>query len=237
MVTLTTGVVMSAIVVVFAPDLVPASVYRVLGWAPPGSSAAPTGPGTFRFTAHQPGRPAVPVTYDRCRTIHVVYNPRGAPEDGEELVRTAIRTVSRATGLRMVYDGTTDRRPSSRARRLLGGSGRAPALVSFATSAEVPALAGRVAGVGGSVRVTDGRGSRYVTGQVTLDSQAFQEVLRRPTGVAQAQAIVLHEFGHLVGLDHVQDPGELMNADNTGRTQFGPGDLTGLRALGGGPCL
>ncbi|WP_302053554.1 hypothetical protein [Nocardioides panacis] len=37
-------------------------------------------------------------------------------------------------------------------------------------------------------------------------------------------------------LDHVDDAGELMDAENTGRTGWGPGDLTGLAVLGAGPC-
>ena len=43
----------------------------------------------------------------------------------------------------------------------------------------------------------------------------------------------MHELGHVVGLGHVDDPCELMNADNKGRTSFGSGDLRGLgRARG-----
>ena len=53
---------------------------------------------------------------------------------------------------------------------------------------------------------------------------------------ANLQAIVDHEFGHLVGLDHVDDPGELMAEVNIGRTSYGPGDLEGLARLGAIPC-
>ena len=53
---------------------------------------------------------------------------------------------------------------------------------------------------------------------------------------ANLQAIVDHEFGHLVGLDHVTDPGELMAEVNLGRTSYGPGDLEGLARLGAIPC-
>jgi hypothetical protein len=40
-----------------------------------------------------------------------------------------------------------------------------------------------------------------------------------------------------VGLDHVEDPGELMYADNVGRVTLGPGDRRGLAALGSGQCF
>ena len=53
---------------------------------------------------------------------------------------------------------------------------------------------------------------------------------------ANMQAIVDHEFGHVVGLDHVSDPGELMYQSNVGMTDYGPGDLEGMARLGSIPC-
>lgn len=203
-----------------------------------------SGPGTFRFIAHQPGDTDRPVTYDSCERVRVRLNPDGGPDDSEAIVRDAIRTVADATGLELVWDGRTDARPSGR-----GGSSRgrgtdplrglrgSHVLVAFATAAQVPALKGDVAGIGGSTRVTDGTGrSRYVGGEVTLDEDAFARIRPRADGRDEAEAIVLHELGHVVGLDHVEDRGELMNAENLGLDDFGPGDLTGLAALGRGPC-
>jgi hypothetical protein len=147
--------------------------------------------------------------------------------------------VAEATGLDFVYDGTSDRRPQWRTAYVPSLIGRdQPVPVSFATAGEVPELAGDVAGIGGSVRVRSGSLlEHYVTGGVTLDSDAFADILSRPDGEAEAQAIVLHEFGHLVGLAHVDDPGELMYRGNVGRTDFGPGDLTGLARMGAGRCF
>jgi len=51
------------------------------------------------------------------------------------------------------------------------------------------------------------------------------------------EAVILHEFGHVLGLAHVDSPGELMYVHNVGRTTYGPGDVEGLRLLGRGPCL
>ena len=48
--------------------------------------------------------------------------------------------------------------------------------------------------------------------------------------------MLLHEFGHVIGLDHVDSPRELMHEGNNDLTSFGPGDLEGLRLLGKGPC-
>jgi hypothetical protein len=109
-------------------------------------------------------------------------------------------------------------------------------LVAWADDEEVPALSGDVAGLAGSVVVESLGRARYVTGTVTLDSEAFQRITGELGGDAAAQAIVDHEFGHLVGLDHVDDAGELMYADNIGRRDWGPGDLAGLSRLGRGRC-
>ncbi len=61
-------------------------------------------------------------------------------------------------------------------------------------------------------------------------------MLARPHGRAQVTAIIEHELGHLVGLDHVSAPDELMFRNNVGLTSYGPGDLRGLALLGQGPC-
>lgn len=49
---------------------------------------------------------------------------------------------------------------------------------------------------------------------------------------------MLHELGHLVGLDHVNDPTQLMYPETSGEmTDFAAGDLTGLAELGRGACF
>lgn len=195
------------------------------------------GQGPHSWLQHQPGAPTVPVAWSPCRVIHVELNPRDAPRQAEDLTRRAMTRVSQATGLRFVYDGTTKRRPDADGSDTSGPGSRPPVLVSWASPKEVPALTGRVAGVGGGVSRGIGDGVRfYVTGTVTLDAGAFRTMLRRNGGVNDARAIVLHEFGHLVGLGHVADRGELMFKENTGQQDFGPGDLEGLARLGEGPC-
>lgn len=173
-----------------------------------------------------------PIGYDPCRPIEVEINPDGAPEGHEQLVRTAMEHVSEASGLRFELVGTTD------SRRFLrhGDGGRSrPSIVGWSNEDEYAELAGDVAGIGGSGMLRIGGRGRLTSGAVVLDTDAFDEMLDRGQRDA-AQAIVDHEFGHLVGLDHVDDPGELMYRENVGQTTWGPGDREGLERLGALRC-
>jgi hypothetical protein len=189
------------------------------------------GSGSYEFTRTQPGTDE-PVAYDPCRAIEVVVNPQGAPANYDHLVDTALAHTSGATGLRFERVGLTDRRDLNRTSLDVR---RSPVLVAWATADEVPKLAGDVAGLGGSVAVDPGTGRlRYVTGMVTLDTDTFEKFGEAETPLAQA--IIDHEFGHLVGLAHVDDPHELMYDDNVGVTAYGPGDREGLARLGRVDC-
>jgi len=140
-----------------------------------------------------------------------------------------------------VDDGTTTETPSAdrpvfQPERY--GDRWAPVLVTWSTPAEVPELRDRVAGLGGPAAVgLDQSPMVNVTGSVALDAPQLTEVISFPGGTTRARAVVQHEFGHLVGLDHVDDRGQLMNPEAVeGVSEWGPGDLHGLHALGSGDC-
>lgn len=194
----------------------------------------------YRFV-HTTGN--APVAYSPCRPIHYVVRAQGAPAAGDALLGDAIARVSTATGLHFVGDGPTseaasrDRQPYQPSRY---GDRWAPVLIVWTTSAENADFAGNLAGQAGSAALSVGAGPQvYVSGQVELDAGKFTRILGQPGGTeqARARAIIEHELGHLVGLDHVADPSQLMFADNTrALTDYASGDLTGLAALGRGPC-
>ncbi|WP_157551214.1 matrixin family metalloprotease [Nocardioides jensenii] len=227
----TITVLLLGIIIALHPGPQATAVRRLLGFGEGRIMAAPEvpdGPGDYAFVATQrDGR--TPVGYDPCRVIELEINPDDAPDDYRDLVDTATRHISEATGLAFKVVGTTDTRPSGRPDDAKG-----PALVAWADEGEVSELEGDVAGVAGSRAMGIGNGPMFfVSGAVTLDTEVFSD---DDVPRDQLQAIVDHEFGHLVGLDHVDDPRELMYAESVGVTEFGPGDLRGLAEIGRIAC-
>ena len=201
----------------------------------PGPVEPATGDGVYVFIAHQPGRPDVPVGYDPCTPIRVEVNTKYAPPDADGILADALVAVTRATGIKFVQAGETERLPQPRA---VPRAGTAPTvLVAWTTPKVVPRLAGSTVGLGGSTwSAFDTGPRRYAAGTVSLDSPWFWRLATRPGGEAIARSVVMHEFGHVLGLHHVDDPRELMNEKNVGLTTWGPGDRRGLAILGRLPC-
>jgi hypothetical protein len=207
--------------------------------------------GAYKFVALQDDG-TTPVTFDPCRPIHYVIRAQGEVAGGRQVVTDAVLRVSQATGLRFVYDGLTSegpsrQRPSYQPKRY--GDRWAPVLVSWVTPTDEIAFAATgapddakyymVLGEGGSLSAgLPNQPRAKVTGMVMLNAQQLKNALQRPRGNKIVQAVVLHELAHLVGLNHVTSPSNLMNTEmEPGVTDFAAGDLTGLAALGRGACL
>lgn len=193
---------------------------------------ATDGAGSFAFLFTQEGTNQ-PVGFNPCRTIPYVVNPRDAPDGWKPLVDSAIAEVSDRTGLEFDDRGTTSDRGFS---ERLTGSGPEPVIIAWADSDEVAGLADDVAGLGGPTMVELAGRRAYVTGSVVLDTETTDRLAAEPGGDQRQLALLLHELGHLVGLDHVDDRGELMYPRSAARTTYGAGDLTGLAELGAIPC-
>lgn len=109
-------------------------------------------------------------------------------------------------------------------------------LIAFADADEIPRLEDAT-GLGGSSYTEDINGQRtYVSGQIALHQDDWNDFPDRYHGREHVKATVMHELGHGLGLAHVSDSNEIMYKNGHGRTDYGPGDRRGLATLGEGPC-
>ncbi|QDG91017.1 matrixin family metalloprotease [Pseudarthrobacter sp. NIBRBAC000502770] len=217
---------------------------------PPGYEAAsaplgtpPASTGSTAFVLQESPRATQPViAYDPCRPVHYVVRPDNALPGGDVLIREAVAAVSQASGLQFVDDGPTTEAPSDDRSAFQPdryGKRWVPLLIAWSTPVETPGLAGNVAGLGGSAYVeVAGHPLVLEAGQVRLDAPDLAGIIAgRPDGAAEVRAIIMHELGHVLGLDHVNDPTQLMYAENMGVRDFAAGDRAGLALLGSGPCV
>jgi hypothetical protein len=181
-----------------------------------------------------------PVGYSPCRPLHYVINAALAPPGAERLVDDSIRTISEATGITFINDGPTSEAPSpTRApyQKDLYGDRWAPLLIAWTTPEQAPQLKGPVIGTGGSTHFSFGDGPKsFVTGSLELDAPQIAEDLDRSEGAAYATAVILHELGHVMGLEHVDDPAQLMYPEIGAPDGLAAGDLNGLYELGHAQC-
>lgn len=181
-----------------------------------------------------------PVGYSPCRPLHYVVNAALAPVGSEGLIADAIAKIAGATGLKFVNDGASTETPSEKRKPYqpaLYGDRWAPLLISWTTPEAAPALAGSVIGTGGSTMYSFGSGPKsYVTGSLDLDARQIKELLGVPGGAHYVSAVVQHELGHVVGLDHVEDPIQLMYPEIGAPDGLAAGDLNGLYKLHSAPC-
>lgn len=181
-----------------------------------------------------------PVGYSPCRPLHYVVNATLAPKGAERLVEDSIRTISEATGITFINDGPTSEAPSpTRApyQKNLYGDRWAPLLIAWTTPEQAPQLKGPVIGTGGSTHFSFDDGPKsFVTGSLELDAPQIAEDLDRAEGAAYATAVILHELGHVMGLEHVDDRAQLMYPEIGAPDGLADGDLNGLYELGHAQC-
>lgn len=178
-----------------------------------------------------------PVRWNPCEPIRWVFNPRYAPKGALADVRVAVRRLSQVSGLRFIYEGLTDERVPKLHRvpydPVRYGDRWAPILVAWWPQDKTGVLDPKTAAYGAPTWLAgpEHMPAYYVSGELAVNA----DISMLPGfGTPRSRGVVLqHELGHLVGLSHVNDPGELMYGHSIGRTatDWGPGDRQGLQEL------
>lgn len=177
-----------------------------------------------------------PVRWNPCEPIRWVLNPDGAPDGARADVTAAAERITQATGIRFRFDGTTTEEPERgrspyQADRY--GEQWAPVLVAWRHTGQtdLPMEDGDRA-VAVPVAVDEGPSSVFVSAQIVLN-RGRDLAPGFATRASSWGATLLHELGHVVGLDHVDDPRQLMYPfPGQGPVGLAEGDEAGLRALG-----
>lgn len=187
----------------------------------------------FRFIARD--FDGGPVRWNPCEPVRYVVNVSGAPTGSLGDVHDAVLRISQATGITFTYDGLTDevlerRRDPVQIGRY--GDRWAPVLVAWVDPdvSEVSFHSEGDVAAGVASPFTPAGSDVIVSGWIAINSDD-----PNPPGFASPDdqgPVVLHEWGHVMGLDHVDARGQLMHPAGGGVADLGPGDLEGLHRLG-----
>ncbi len=177
-----------------------------------------------------------PVRWNPCEPVHYVVNVADAPPDSLEDVQESVRRISGVTGITFAFDGLTDevlQRQRAMVQTDRYGDGWAPVLVTW-----VDPDTSTVSFDSDDDHIAAGVAAPYsppgsdviVSGWIALNAD---DPNQPGFGAPDAQGpIVLHEWGHVMGLDHVEETGQLMHPSGGGVADLGPGDVEGLRRVG-----
>ena len=219
--------------------------------AVPVLAAAPASAASASYTLEYtrlPNGQSVVARWNPCRAHTWKVNLAAVPTKTRRAVLaetlTAMRVLAAKTGMSFTYKGATTEVPrvGSYAKQ------SADIIIAYTTPAKTNyPLAGLVAGLGGyatgmmttTTTTATGAVSTYtgaiIKGFLVIDTPDMLAYFTAGFGTGQRRGnLLLHELGHVVGLGHVNNAGQLMNPILSSRTPngFAAVELAGLAKIG-----
>jgi hypothetical protein len=160
-----------------------------------------------------------------CLPIRYAINLNGYGEQYRAVIEDSLDRIASATGLRFADMGNTTFVPQN-------AQPITPILshdltITLASSAQSDLLSGSTIGL--AYTVFTGQLDEILASSVVVDIEVATFPDWSSSGIGP---VILHELGHSIGLDHVNDPNQLMYPFNGGVNTFGAGDLYGAYLAG-----
>jgi hypothetical protein len=186
---------------------------------------------TNKFKFLERSENGAPVYFDGCGDISYEVRANYADERDLELVQYALDKISDTYGRNFVFVGVTN--------KLAVIETNSNVLINFTSSDESQKLKESrsesgtdVAGVGGpqDSKLTNkpiNGSTAWTNGMVWIERKYWSDM-----GEIDKVNLVIHEIGHVLGLDHpTNSTGQLMGYDYPETNELGSGDILGLEAL------
>jgi hypothetical protein len=198
------------------PTVLPPSVPLTGVGGPP-----PTPPFAFSHLLN-----AEPTRWNPCAPIHYLVNMGGYSDNFRPVIAEAVERLEAATGLLLIPVGDTTYMPTSTNQSQLTAVG-GELVIALGDELQTDLVPGSILGRAFILYFTS-----IIRASVVIDVGAVGS--NPPWSSLGVGAVLMHELGHAVGLDHVGDSSQLMNAvaSSNGPTTYGAGDLTGLWQVG-----